>query len=133
MAALVIMLERHGIRAEIDLCAVSGSWGAGGTTETWVRVKESDEPLHLNNLIFHLAHPASLRRLVFSAWEHLDDARRQASGFIDGRGYGSPKQTEDQGDIYLGRISSASDWGEQRAVAWIIGQLEAQGIELSHD
>lgn len=127
MAALALLLERHGKRVEVD---VNGSNVAGPGLETWIRVKEADYPLNLANLVFLLAHPSSFRRLMFSAWEHLPQQIRESMRITPHGGYGRVGETNDRGDIYLAGLESYWASSEAATLKWITEQLREQGVEV---
>ena len=127
MCALAQVLERHGTRVEIEMVAANR---AGEGLETIVTLKQSGESLHMPNVVFHLAHPASLRKMVFSCWEHLSDPIRTRFNFIDGRGYRYVGESQDRGDIYLPGLESRWAYSEESTVKWIEQELKKQGIEV---
>lgn len=131
VAALVQVLEQHGTRVEIDLCAGNNlNYNGGKRIETWVRLKEAGQVLHMPNLAFHLSHASSFRRLVFSAWEHLNESVRREWRIMPMGGYGYPSEVQDTGDIYLPKILSGGNYGEEGAVKWIEQELKKQGLEV---
>lgn len=135
VVAMADMLERHGIRCQIDLVAANGGYDRNGESSviTWARVKEFGDSMQLDSLAFILAHPDSFRRLMFSAWEHLPDDVRTANGMYGDGGYGRVVEVDEgdeRGDIYLDGFESAFSWGEKAVIAWIRKRLESQGIVL---
>lgn len=129
MVVLINTLERRNVRCEVNLafCSQTGL-NAGDKLEYTVRVKQASEHVSIDKLAFFLGHAASLRRLFFSLMEHEDDATRQRFGV--GRSYGLPGEATDQGDIYLGRILSTTDWSDELTLAWLKKALADQGISL---
>lgn len=132
-AALVELLEYAGHRVELILC--EGGEGCYGVidTEMFIRMKEFDQNLDMPVLAFALAHPATLRCLMFSIMEQYPAEVRRS---IDvGAGYGRPKdiEKENQGDIYIGksRMDEQQWHSEEAAEAWVIDQLKKQGISLN--
>lgn len=131
VAALALMLERHNVRAEIDLVSANR---AGPGMETWVRIKNAEEMLNLPNLVFLLAHPSSFRKLMFSCWERQPAEVRYAFNIPGGYGYvGEVHDRKDRGDIYIGGSESWRGWSEDETLAWIIEELGKQGIEVRYD
>lgn len=131
IAALTTMLERHRFRVEVEIASCISS--GGRQLETLVTLKRPEESMHLPNLVFHLAHPAAFRKLMFSSWEHLDNVDRRQFGISEYGGYGMGGSPTDEGDICLhGRHTGVGD-SDAATLAWITAQLEAQGIEVSHD
>jgi hypothetical protein len=81
--ALIDKLEASGVRVELDM--------GRGMDSSWVeviRVKEAAEPLYLDTLGFHLAHPSGFRRVLFSFEENQPEG--QNHGCYQGHGYGCP-------------------------------------------
>lgn len=136
VAALVELLEYAGHR--VELTVVEGIEGYGGGDkpdyEVSIRLKEFDQALDLPVVAFALAHPATLRCLLFSVEEQLPEKMQKLIGAESGMGYGRPAdvQTVERGDIYIPKML----WGEKQwdtpeaAQAWIIKNLEEQGIAL---
>lgn len=125
VVALVDVLERHGKRVIIDCMAKTDD------VETWVRIKESDAPVQLANLVYLLAHPSALRRLMFLSWEHFSEEIRRRYGFHYFGGYGKVEETaaDKRGDIYVpGMDLRIRGWDESEAVPWLLGKLSEQGI-----
>jgi hypothetical protein len=53
-----------------------------------IKLKDTDEPLDVSKIMFVIGHPASLRRLVFGAWELESSDLRRLFGFYNGNYYG---------------------------------------------
>ncbi|KKN60707.1 hypothetical protein LCGC14_0529060 [marine sediment metagenome] len=128
VVALVDALEQHGKRVIIDIVATATS--GDRQIVTTVRIKDADAPVQLANLVFLIAHAASPRRLMFSAWEHAPETVRRAVGVFPMGGYGSPSDpAEDKrGDIYIGSLYGG--WEADEAEAWVLKELGKQGIEI---
>jgi hypothetical protein len=126
VTALVDALERAGRRVELDL--VVGI--RNPDIETWVRIKGAGDRLHLENVAYALAHPSTLRRLMFAVWEKLPAADRR---YLE-VGYGTPNEVAeaDRGDLYLGRmLLGEPQWlTAEAATRWVIETLSAQGIKI---
>ncbi len=144
VVALVDALEKHGKRLSVDvasLSSLSGRWGYGGSsgrnTVVKIRVKETWEPVNLANLVMCLAHPSTLRRLMFRTWEHMSDEDRNAGGFYQGGGYGyveEIKKDEDKGDIYIeGMDTRRRTWRTDEAIPWLLSKLSEQGIHAEKE
>lgn len=93
-----------------------------GWFEVDIKVKPTDQPVELSALAFNLAHPAMLRRMVFSAAELVG-----WSDFTDRYGY--PSEATDKGDIYIKEIFSGTVEDKQ-AIGWVLAELEKLGIDL---
>ncbi len=133
VVALIDALEKFGKRCEVDLCGVAEEFSRGGNNhlDTIVRVKEAHEAVNLATLAFALAHPSSYRRLMFSAWEHLDAHDRNALGIKNGSGYGMPTETslEHRGDIHVGKTMHMQS--PEDAKEFVLDQLEKQGVKVT--
>lgn len=127
MAACVSLLERQGIRCEVDVFAASSE-----NLCTWIRIKEASMPIQIDALATMLAHPSTFRRLIFRAWELHPDIGREVWNY-NGYGYPNACANEDKGDIYMDHILTANDPGHRETLAWIKEQLRAQGIKLEEN
>lgn len=129
MTALVTALERHGRRCEIDVVAPNQMGYNSQRFDLVIRAKEAGEPMQLDKMVFLMAHPAILRRLIFSSWEH---GNRDATPSRHS-GYGRVAEMPDdqRGDIYLGGADlRRGNWDLKSAEAWILNTLAEQGIAL---
>lgn len=132
ICALIDAIEFAGHRAEV-ICndAMSagdyGEYRQGknkerGWFETSVTVKKSTQPLEMTDLAFCLAHPAMLRKIMFSVCE--------LNGWSDfANNYGYPAEATDKGDIYLREVFSGTVPDDQ-AITWVLTELEKLGINL---
>ena len=129
ITALVDALESHGKRVIVD--TMSCTTRGGKSAETWVRVKDSDAPVQLANLVYMLAHPSTLRRLMFNAWEHHEARVRRLMGFTTVGTYGTPSECvrEKRGDIYIDSMNAyMKTWNTNEVMPWLLGKLSDQGI-----
>jgi len=133
LAAAVNVLERRRIRCQIDVVeATTNKLANGATLENVVTVKLPEEATSPDKLAFMLGHPAMLRRIIFSVQEHEDDATRKRFGIgLENGMYGLPGEASDQGEIYVGRILTPTEWSDALTMAWLRKTLSAQGIKLS--
>lgn len=124
--ALIKLLEYAGHRVEL----VMGEAAESQIDTQWrIKLKEFDQDLDINRLIFALAHPASHRRLWMSALECQADWARM--GARDD--YGIPVDLPaDKGEIYIGASNSMNvKWLDlPSACDWIMQKLKEQGIEV---
>ncbi len=133
VVSLVDALEQHGKRVIVDCIAYNDVMKG---IETLVRVKESDAPVQLANLVFTLAHPSTLRRLMFRCWEHLDESVRHRHGFYVGGGYGwvGEAPRDRRGDIYIeGMDGRRSSWYSDETIPWLLSELSKQGIHVERE
>ena len=133
VVSLIDALEQHGKRMIVD-CIAYNDVGKG--IETLVRVKESDAPVQLANLVFTLAHPSTLRRLMFRCWEHLSRGIRDRYGFHASGGYGYVGEAprDRRGDIYIeGLDRRRSSWYSDETIPWLLAELGKQGIHVERE
>lgn len=127
--ALVDVLARAQHPLEIWAgCAVAPTYRRIGLRGvTMVKVQEANAPLDMGRIMFALAHPTMLRRLIFSLQEQKSQTIRQRFGFTSNGGYGMPQGLEpsdlpdDQGGntIILPMLDNGQPWDAKSAVAWI--------------
>jgi hypothetical protein len=132
IVALVDVLARCGNRLEV--WSWSGvSHGSRGRTSTAVLVQAADQPLDMGRIMFALAHPAWLRRIMFGVWENPANGNTPAIVTERGSGYGTPESTppkdgdlpdDDGPSIVLPMLRARDDWSVDKAVAWIAAQLD---------
>lgn len=135
IAALVDGLQVAGHGVKVTLVAALSAWG-DGYYELNVPIKEASEVLGLDSYVAAIAHPDTLRRMMFSYMETWDEGMRRRFGVPSG-GYGMPEEWKDwatRSDIYVGPTSReewTKNWGDvDKCEAWILKQLEAQGVTL---
>ena len=136
VCALLEALEYAGFRVQLELFEATtyGSYLDNGKHHMYMHipVKEANQPVDRDKIAFAIAHPSTLRRLVFAA----DESDKH---FMDkaGHSYGTPCEapTEDQGDIYIGKsLLGEPQWeSTKEAVAWVLKQLQAQNVQLTSD
>lgn len=133
VAALAALLEYAGYNVRLDVVHASG-WR---TMHAYViRIKDYGQPVDAGTLAFAVAHPSSLRRLAFSAMEHETREEREANGYQNMGGYGSPGDlppAEREGAIYVaaGSVNNHGSWEDSNAAeAWVLDQLAEHGIRL---
>ena len=132
ICALIDAIEFAGHRAEVicnDAMSAAhgeeyrqGKYKQQGWFEVAVTVKKSTQPLEMTDLAFCLAHPAMLRRIMFSVAEI-----EKWSDFA--HAYGYPSEATDKGDIYIREVFSGTVPDEQ-AITWVLTELEKLGINL---
>ena len=132
VCALVDAIEYAGHRAEVVCNTATCAWDdersrqgknkANGWFEASVVVKKASQPLEMSDLAFGLAHPAMLRRIMFSVAELVGWSDQVSN-------YGSPAEASDKGDIYIQEVFSGTVPDDQ-AIEWVLGELERLGINL---
>lgn len=135
ICALIDAIEYAGHRAEVvcnDATSVGhsedyrkGKYKNQGWMEISVVVKKTSQPLEMTDLAFCLAHPAMLRRIMFSVAEI-----EGWSDFISNYGY--PAEATEKGDIYLREIFSGTV-PDEKAIKWVFDELEKLGINIETD
>lgn len=135
ICALIDAIEFAGHRAEV-VCNDASSANSSetcrkgqnkslGWLEISVTVKKPSQALEMTDLAFCLAHPAMLRRMMFSVAE--------ATGWSDfAYNYGSPAEATDKGDIYLREIFSETV-PDNKAISWVLEELTKLGINIETD
>lgn len=125
IAAIVDSLESRGIRCTVDVVEFSGADGSIMDTVTSAlrfdhNIKQAHEPLHLERLVFAVAHPAYLRRLIFAAMESRSKADRDEFG-VTSRGYGRAIHVPPEPDTIL---FDTPDWREDWTEAGARARIE---------
>lgn len=132
VCALIDAIEFAGHRAEVvcndaacyydDEEDRRGENKENGWFEVSVVVKKSTQALEMTDLAFCLAHPAMLRRIMFSVAE--------IEGWSDfASAYGYPSEATDKGDIYIREIFSGTV-PDEKAIMWVLDELTKLGINL---
>ncbi|MEQ8238461.1 MAG: hypothetical protein RIA69_04570 [Cyclobacteriaceae bacterium] len=132
ICALVDAIEFAGHRVEV-ICNDAASYAETeearmglnkerGWFEVSVCVKKPDQPLEMTDLAFCLAHPAMLRRIMFSAAE--------LEGWSDyTNNYGYPATATVKGDLYLQELFSGTV-SDDTAIEWVMEQLKILNIDM---
>ncbi len=123
VCALVDALEFAGNRVEVicNECTTD----KGYKDETDIVVKKHDQPLDLTLLAFCIAHPAMLRRMIFSINELSGWASISAC-------YGYPAEATNRGDLYIDEIHSGKI-SDSEAITWLIEKLELFGVTMEKE
>jgi hypothetical protein len=132
ICALIDAIEFAGHRAEVicnDASTIEdrseyrqGKYKEDGWFEVSVTVKKASQPLEMSDLAFCLAHPAMLRRIMFSAAE--------LEGWSDFTyNYGYPAEASDKGDIYIREIYSGTV-SDEEAIEWVLSELGKLRIDI---
>lgn len=86
IAALVDTL--HLLGRGVEVWWTCSTVHSGSTHGNLVRIKATDEPLDVDDLLFVAAHPSMLRRFGFALWECESPQTRKAQNFYES--YGRP-------------------------------------------
>ena len=120
VCALADAIEMSGFRCEI--IANRTSFSESGKFEIDVILKKAQQSLNITELAFCLAHPAMLRRFMFSIAE--------LEGWADyAHAYGIPHEATDKGDLYINEIYSYIVPNSQ-AINWVTEQLKKLGVQI---
>lgn len=132
ICALIDAIEYAGHRVEVicndamSACSSEqcrkGQLKNRGWLEIAVNVKKTNQPLEMTDLAFTLAHPAMLRRIMFSVAE--------LTGWSDfAYNYGYPAEATDKGDIYIREIYSGTV-SDEKAINWVLEELKKLNIDI---
>jgi hypothetical protein len=133
-AALTDYLELNGYRVSI-LMVSKCSRGLGDySIGLSVPLKNYNEALDLDRVVFFTAHPASLRRLVFSYRETQPLAIRTELGVDESMSYGRSVDVPElvkPTDIYFPKVSGYDGWTDaETAAVKLKAILENYGIKI---
>ena len=134
IVALVECLELARVRVEVVVVSTTGEWSEESyRLSTFVTVKQASQPLDIDMMAFAIAHPASLRRIMFGVWEGSERFMRDYH-----YGYGSvspvPKFYAKHGDgtiIIEKSYLYEPQWSNpEAATAWVMNSLKEQGVKM---
>jgi hypothetical protein len=133
VCALIDAIEYAGYRVEVICNETSsksnsnrdGSNKDRGWLEVDITIKKANQALNKIELAFCLAHPAMLRRILFSVAEI-----EGWSDFV--YGYGYPSKATNKGDIYIEEVFSGLV-SDDKAINWIVSELQKLGITIEQD
>lgn len=132
VVAFVDAMESAGYSAEIQLRFSLSNFGGNNIITHAVALKRSDEPMDLESIAFAIAHPASLRRIGFGAFELMHPKITKAFSFKRHGSYGSVHRTKaeevDAGDIIL--TGNHKFYSDDEAMQWARECVASYGVEL---
>ena len=121
ICALVDAIEYAGYRVEL-ICNWTVSTHINGRLEVDILLKKANQPLNMIEIAFCLAHPAMLRRMMFSIAE--------IEGWSDyAYCYGYPAEATNKGALYIQEIYSGMI-SDVMAIDWVLSELEKLGIKI---
>lgn len=121
ICAMADAIEQLGYNVEI--IANESTASRGEKCEINIVLKQSTRALNVSCLAFCLAHPAMLRRLLFSAEEK--------NGWADfAYDYGVPIDSSDPGDIYFGAIRTSVSPSIEDMTKDVLSKMKDLGIKL---
>jgi hypothetical protein len=133
VVALANALERAGRRVEIIVAAAISGMGYRSHLETWFPAKQEGEPIQFDQLAFSVASADVFRRCVFACWETLPANVRQEFRIFRGGSYGAVAELRHQrgANIVVGSGSGVAWTDASSARAWVLSQLQAQGVVVA--
>ena len=129
IGALVDQLEKVGKRVEVLL--MLSSKGQKNELRIKVMLKKAEDHLDIDRLAFGLAHGATLRRLGFSIYEQMPNAKREGWSSVGGYGYCTDWDEEGCVNIRSSDMRYLAD--EKSRMDWLKKQLADQGIDWTAD
>lgn len=130
VVSLIDALEKMGRRVEMDMFWPVTSWG-NEMASLRIRIKEADDPLHLANMAFAVAHASMFRRLVFSWMERFPSGARDTYSVGGAYGRSSLQPGEVHDDEVFVDIEAACGRGVLDGYDFVMEQLRKQGIEVA--
>lgn len=131
VAALVDTLHKMGMGMELWVeDALKAGVNYGSRFATRCKIHDSSQMMDIDSLMFALAHPSMLRRLVFSVQEQSPKAREQ--GAYSGGGYGRPNELHSHdldADVKIERLQSGEGDIIKDPVGWVLSTVSGLGIE----
>jgi hypothetical protein len=123
VCALIDAIEYAGYRVEI-ICNDTSIYN-GHKFEVDVTLKKANQQLQMIEIAFCLAHPAMLRRMMFSVAE--------IEGWSDyASNYGCPFPATNKGTFYVDEIFSGTV-SDDRAIEWMVSKLKELGVEIEYE
>lgn len=133
-AAVMALIEALAIAQHpLEVWATSRRTSKSGKASTAcaVLVQPANAPMDAGRVMFALAHPAMLRRLIFSALECQGAGFRRSFEVKPNGGYSGSRATRADDlpelpggtSIVLPLLVSGADWGEAAAIRWVESTL----------
>lgn len=120
--ALVDCLENAGARCEVVLAFRSNS--SGRNLDYFATVKRAQDSTDPDTLAFALAHPAVLRRLIFSLMEQMPEGDRRNWNVGCGYGHAQDVDAKDRGDVYIPSLSRGGTFSSMDlARRWVASEV----------
>lgn len=125
--ALVDTIHKMGVGIELwwESC-IEGY--TQGTHSTVVKLHDSSEPLDIDSVMFSLAHPSMLRRLVFSVQEQSETRKDQGVG----SGYGSISDMQyskiEEFDVVVEKLQNGYGDIVRNPFQWVISTVQGLGL-----
>lgn len=90
VGGFITAVEQAGYRVQVTVVQGVAQWAHRDTVALIVPIKTYDERLHPEQILFPIAHPSMLRRIIFGAEEMLSRETRERMGFSTHGNYGQP-------------------------------------------
>lgn len=125
--ALVDTIHKMGVGIELwwESC-IEGH--TQGTHSTVVKLHDSSEPLDIDSVMFSLAHPSMLRRLVFSVQEQSETRKDQGVG----GGYGSVSDMQynkiEEFDVVVEKLQNGYGDIVRNPFQWVMSTVQGLGL-----
>lgn len=129
IVALVEAIHLSGASTEITVAQrVVGRTSTNRGYQVRIKVKRAEDRLDINTLMFAVAHPSMLRRIVFGVEERESGEIREEFGLMPGGGYGVPAKLADTDMSEFGIVVDMpngyrNEQINQEPVEWIRGTL----------
>lgn len=129
VCALLDTLHKLGVGVELWWdSTVNGEDSKRHTTA--VKLHDSSEPLDIDNIMWAVAHPSMLRRVVFAVQEKSKTYKAQ--GAVPYGGFGTPANlgltAVDDFDVKVERLQSGHDPMVTDPLQWVINAVEGLGF-----
>lgn len=130
--AIVALIDTlHKLGVGIELWADESIEGrSGGKYSNRCKIHESSQMLDINSVMFAVAHPAMLRRVLFSMQEQSKLADKQGAKI--GGGYGLPVNTHRNAgldfDVVVDKLEEDKDFMTTDPVGWVLSTVSGLGL-----
>ena len=137
ITSLVALMEFSGMNVQVELGSAIRS-ERGAFRWQWVApFKRYSDALNIPKIMYAVAHPTMLRRLVFGLKENLSTTASQAKDIgVPNGGYGSPMplSRDLHGDIYIDNKTIPTDKldDDDYLADWLLEQLRRQGVQITN-
>lgn len=131
-AAIAGIVEAFGIMGcEVNVWAEISSGGRqhrSNVHSVLVNVHRAGDFLDVNNIMFPIAHPSWLRRIMFAVFKGETPEVKEMFGFVDGYGSVHDVACAELVDASIIMSASKRSKADVDPVSWIVEQLQLQGV-----
>lgn len=128
VVALIDTLHKMGVGMELWIeDSIRGS-NDGKKHATRAKIHDSESMMDIDSLMFALAHPSMLRRIIFSVQEQSKTAKGQGA---NGGGYGTPTalhSTDLCADVTIERLQDGYGDIVRNPVGWVLSTVRGLGL-----